>query len=363
MLKRCLYTYPAHGKVYICADGPEILVYSSNNDGPLWKVFGRDIVCGVGVTKEEVLVLESTGRLVRYRITNGELLEDELLQIAPTGLLVAADEVVAVIGEQNLYVRAPEGEPMLVGISGDSAVSFGPNGGAIGLGTSDGAFYAVDTSTGGAWGSVTFDGPVTSVAWCAQQEWLVSVGHHIHRVSGDGAQVLGTVDVQGMIDAVSCSLDGAIVATVTNGTHIRIFEWMNYTAVGNIWFQRQVQAIEFGPSSWLLIGHEDGDGNRVDLYTGQMTRTQAHEGRAQNAWPMQVDVNSAVLRGVSTSLKAGGAPIAVHVRSQSNEERRASSLKWVVLVIAILFVLCSSLGAIFCGLGPLIRSPKYYFGF
>lgn len=363
MLKRCLFTYPAHGKVYICSDGPEILVYSSSNDGPLWKVFGQDLVVGAGVTREEVLVLEVSGRLARYRITNGEILEDEFLQIQPTGLLVSQDEVVAVIGQENLYVRSHESEPMMVGISGVSAASFGPNGGAIGLGTQEGVFYAVDTSTGGAWGSVTFEGPIVSVAWCGQQEWLVAVGHHVHRVSGDGTQLLGSIDIQGTIQAISCSFDGAILAVVTNQTHVRIFEWMNYSSVGDIWFQRPVQSVEFGPGSWLLLGHEDGDGNRVDLYTGQMTRTLAHEGRAQNAWSMQVEVNSATLRGISTNLKAGGAPIAVHVRSKSNEERRASSLKWVVLAVAILFVLCSSMGAIFCGLGPLMRAPKYYFGF
>jgi hypothetical protein len=231
----------------------------------------------------------------------------------------------------------------------------------LGLGTKSGVFYAIDTTTGGAWGSVEFAGPVSGIAWCDQQKWLVAVGQHIHSVSGDGAQILESMDMGSLITSIACSADGAVVAILSDDSHVRVFEWMNQTKAGDIWFQRTVQAVEFGSASWLLIAHEEGEANRVDLFTGQMTRTQAHEGRGQNSWPMQVEVNSALLRGASTNLKAGGEPLAVHVRSVSNEERKASSLKWIVLAIVIGFVLCSALGALFCGLGPIISGPKYYF--
>lgn len=363
MLIRCRYTYPAHGKVYVCADGPEVLVFSSNNDGPLWQYFADDLVVGVGVTSEDVFVIESSGRLVKMRLINGEFLDEERLDMSVVGLLISSDDVIAIVGSENLYVRPDGGEPMAVAISGATAVAFGPTGGALGLGTESGLFYAIDTTTGGAWGSVEFDNPVSSVAWCAQETWLVGVGHHIHSVSGDGSQILGSMDVGGMVEGLSCSSDGSAVAALTNGSHVRVFEWLNQTLAGNIWFQRTVQSIEFGQASWLLLAHEDGDANRVDLFTGQMTRTQAHAGRAQNAWPMQVEVNSALLRGASTTLKAGGAPIAIQVRSPDNEKKRASSLKWFVLLFLIGFVVCSASGALFCGLGPIIRGPKYYFGF
>jgi len=349
--------------VYISLDGPEVLVYSGNDDGPLWKYFCEDVAIGVGVTNEEVYVLEATGRLVKMRLVNGELLDSEELSIYPTGLLISDDEYIAVIGNENLFVRPPGGEPMAVAISGVSALAFGPTGGSLGLGTDTGHFCAVDTATGGAWGSVELGGPITGVSWSAQQYWLVTTGHEVHTISGDGGQVMETMDIGVPINGIACSLDGSVVAVVTEETHIRVFEWLNKSQAGTIWFQREVQTIEFGPSSWLGIGHDDGDGNRVDLFTGQMTRTQAHEGRGQTAWPMQVEINSALLRGSSTSIRAGSAPLAVQVRSEAIEEKKSSRMIWVVVALLVGIAICSSVGMLLCGVSFLPKGPKYYFGF
>lgn len=362
MLNECQYTYPSSGKVFVCVDGPEILVYSGNDDGPLWKYFCEELVVGVGVTSEEVYALESVGRLVKLRLVNGEFLDYDDLGMQPTGMMISDDEVIAVIGSERLFVRHPGAAPMTVAISGVVTLGFGPTGGSLGLGTESGEFYAVDTVTGGAWGSVNLGGPVCGVAWSAQQYWLAGVGSQVHCISGDGTQILETIDAGGTIQSVACSLDGSMVAVLTNNTHVRIFEWLNKSLAGNIWFQRTVSTLAFGPSSWLGLGHDEGDANRVDLFTGQMTRTQAHEGRGQHAWPMQVEINSALLRGTSTTLKAGASPIAVQVRSQENEKKRSGALIWAVLALMFGFLVVSVAGILFCGLsGPLMKGPKYYF--
>ena len=364
MLRQCLLTYPSSGKAFVCIDGPEVLVYSGNDDGPLWKYFCDDIAVGTAVTKEEVYILDQGGRLLKLRLVNGEYLDADTLEFQPLGLLASHDETLAVIGMERLFVRAPGKDPMEVSISGVTAASFGPDGGSIGLATESGEFHAVDTTTGGAWGSVNLGAPPTGVAWCAQQYWLVSAGDKVYAISGDGATVLETKDIMAPVDAITCSDDGSIVAALVESTQVQVFEWLNKTLAGNIWFQRQVGAIEFGPSSWLAMAHDEGEANRVELFTGQMTRTQAHEGRGQNSWPMQVEMNGSLLRGASTAIKAGNKPLAVQVRSEAIEQKRSSSMVWLIVAIIVLIVICSTISLALCGIGSFLpKGPKYYFGF
>jgi hypothetical protein len=363
MLRQCQFEYPSSGKLFICVDGPEVLVYSGNDDGPLWKAFCEERVVGVGVTREEVYLLDDTGRLIKKRLINGELLDEDSLDFRPTGLLISEDETMAVVGEERLFVRASGAEPMAVGISGVSAARFGPTGGSIGLGTKTGEFHAVDTTTGDAWGRVDLGEAVTGVAWSAQQVWLVTAGSCLFTVSGDGGQILETMAVDGQIGGLTCSTDGAIVALLIDSTVVSVYEWLNKSLAGRITLDRGVQSLAFGPSSWLGLALDDGDANRVDLFTGQMTRTQAHEGRGQNAWPINVDVNSALLRGASTSLRAGGAPIAVQVRSAAIDDKKSNRMVWFVLALMIALAGFSVVGMLCCGVSFLPKGPKYYFGF
>jgi hypothetical protein len=351
------FAYPSNGKVIICGDGPEILVYSGNDDGPLWKQFLTDVIVGVGVTADDVYALEAGGRLVKMRLVNGEVLSEDFMEMEPTGLLISHDSVMAITFPDRVLIRHPGREAIVVMVADVRVIAFGPDGQSMGIGTGSGEFCAIETMTGGEWGRVSLGGAVSGICWCAQQQWLVSSGNELHSIRGDGGTIVETIPVGGIVDCLACSNDGSVVAILTNGSHIRIYEWLNKRQAGDIWFQRKVQHLCFGPSGWLGIGHDEGDANRVDLFTGEMTRTLAHPGRGQHSWPMQVEVNHSLLRGSSTALRAGSAPIAIQVRSPENEKKRGRIWLLLIFLLAFLILCCGVFGV--CNLSG--WAPKVHF--
>ena len=342
----CAFSYPRSGKVILLADGPEALVFSGANDGPIWKQFCQDVVVGIGSTHSEVVTLEASGRLVRMRIIDGEYIHDDQLDFSPVGMVVDEDGAMVVWSREQILVKHPEGQTLFVAIPNTSVVTFGPDAGSIGVGTTDGDFHSVDTRSGGIWGSTNLGKPITGVAWCNQQYWLVGFGNQVVGLQGDAQANTMSLDIGGIVNRIACSEDGAILCVVTNESHIRVYELLNKTHAGDIWFQRTVHGIHFGPTSWLAIGLDDGEANRVELFSGKMTRTMAHPGRQQGSWAMQVEVNEGKLRGASASIRAGGAPIAFQVQTESMEQRKTRTWLYVVLVVVLLFLFCGCFGTV-----------------
>lgn len=366
------YAYQRDGSVVVMADGPDLLVYSGANDSPLWSKFCEGINVSVAATPQHVLALDTDGKLTWYRIIDGEKQDQVRFHVYVRSIEVAPDGLVAGLANNAVVLVRPGGDPASISVPKARSLGFGPGGASLGVGCTDGSFYALDPATGQAWGSCKLEGPVKGVAWSESGVWLVTVGKDIVMVAKDGSAETDRIAIAGeSLGEITCSRDGALVAAVQGTQNIALYELQNKASFGLITAEREVGGLCFGPACWLGVGFDDGDANRVDLLTGNSTRTEAHPGRGQNHWGLGVQVRKELVRGAMAWVRAGGSPLAERTKhawdqpkgtyADEEEEKKGGGCMRTVIIFLIANAICcgcSGIGAgiwylVYGGLGPL----------
>ncbi len=367
------YAYQEDGSVVVMADGPDLLVYSGANDGPLWSKFCEGIHVAVGATAEHVIALDTDGRLTWYRILDGEQQDQVRLGVYVREIQVSSSGLVAGLANNAVVLVQRGGDPVSVAVPKARSLGFGPGGASLGAGCTNGTFYALDPATGQAWGSCELEGPVKGVAWSESGVWLVTVGTDIVMVAKDGSAETDRISIAGeSLGAITCSRDGALVAAVQGTQNVILYELQNKASFGLITAERDLGGLRFGPGCWLGLGFDDGDANRVDLLTGNSTRTEAHPGRSQNHWGLGVQIRKELVRGAMAWVRAGGSPVAQRTKhawdlpkESDEEEEGGGGCMRVVIIFLVANALCCGCGGIASGIWYLVYGglgPLAYIG-
>ncbi len=314
------FTYTTNGDVMICADGPEVLVYSGQDGSPRWKLFTEDVVVGVGQARGEIAAVGAAGTVWFFRALDGRLERTLPLEAEATGIAVADSGAIGVITSEGVHVIPAGGGPHLVSAPGAVAAAFGPGGTSLGIGTGEGVFRAVDPSSGGAWGELDLGAPIGGVAWSARGFWVVTSGKRWVLISGDGQTLAGELPaLQAAGGPVAVSLDGLFAAAIDGLNQVHIAELFSNQPAGSLTYRRAVGGLAFGPDAMLGLGLDDGDAMRIDLHTQHNIRTEPHQGRGRNAWNVDVKIDGAVLRGAAASAQVSGASIAEYTGFKPDE--------------------------------------------
>ena len=351
--------YAPDGGSVVVADGPELLAYRSDG-APAWKVFTDGILTGVDVTFEQVITVDSDGRVVWWNRGNGARIDDTTLQAVPTDLKVSSDGVLAVLCSEGVWILRHGSPPRFIAVQGATAMSWGPNSGSLGVGTGAGTFAAIDPVSGVAWGTVSLGAGVAGCAWSVLGEWVVTAGTQLALVQGDGAEIARVLPDEGPLGRVACSADGIIVAAIT-AMHVAVFELNQLSRVGELQFRRALTDVVFGPGHHLAIGLDDGDATMVEVVAGTPSRTEPHPGRGRNTWRMDNKVERDRLRGAVARHRAGGEPIARWVGPQEDNKAKEGSGCWqsaatVGCVTLLMTALCSGL----IGLAYYLQQQGYF---
>jgi hypothetical protein len=211
-------------------------------------------------------------------------------------------------------------------------------------------FHAIDARTGAAWGGIALPGPITTVAWVgAGGVWAVAHGNAVSIVSGDGTTLLKTWTEDGPIGAAAAAPDGVAVAAVVNGSTVVVWEVVGYKCAGRITVSRPVLDLAFAPKNRLVIALDDADVTFVDLFDGQITRSEPHPGRARNNWGVKAELEPGVIRGASVRKKAGKVAIARYVGPMDDpayERRRWQSCLLVLGLFLGTSAICAGCGGL-----------------
>lgn len=358
------YAYSMSGNLIVLADGPELLVYSAANDQGLWKLMCEDVLVGVGVTEAQVLAVDAAGRVSAYRPIDGQKLFDLDTDAAPITMRVSEEGHALILEDQALCVVRPGVDPVRVGWSGPRHAAWEPGSATFGVGGEDGTFAIVDPASAAPLGTVNLGSAITGVAWRADGTWAVAHGQQVSFIKlgafveelGRSAEVAGTLPVNLPVGEVTVSVDGSILAVMAGPQAVNLFELAGNAPVGTVSFQRDIAHIQFGPKHWLGFGFDDGDANRIDVASGKITRTQAHQGRGQNAWAMNASVNQALVRGGIANVAAKGAAIAEKGKPKfTKPKKRGKKVNtWLIIAAAggafmVVFILL-------CGGGGLLAT-------
>lgn len=346
------FAYARSGQVIALADGPELLIYSGSNDQGMWKVMAPDILMGVGYTKEQVVAVDGAGRLYFHRLIDG--LEQGRVDTdsSPWGLVVAPEgDCLLLTAGSILLVRRGQ-SPVEIPLSSPRHAAFSKGAGRVLVGGADGGVTLLDVATGEVVVASTLAAPIVAVRWRSTGQWAVAHGSQIDLLDGETLEPQKSLLIDEPIRRFSLSEDGSVAAVQVADGLVKLFELAGDLPVGEVEFQRTLYGLEFGPATWLAFGFDDGDANRLDVMTGKMTRTQAHIGRGQNAWAMNVRVNHAAVRGVVVGMAAGGQAIAKHNIPKIPKKR---SKWWVYAIVAVVvFIALTTCCGLFGGLGVFV---------
>ncbi len=345
--------------VYACVDGPELLVYAAGSGQPLWQVMLSSPITGVGGSGERVFAVDADGRLREMNALDGNVLEETDLPGAVRGLVVEqASGSWAALLDGKVVVRPAGGAEREIPFDGVQQVALGPKGASLGMGSRTGAFYAVDTASGVAWGTVELGAELDAIAWCNLGFWLVAAGPALHKVAPDGRSILGATPLTGRVTALAVSPDGMLAAWSLDDRAVVVSELKGGERLGAVMFRaRQVGGVCFAEPGVLGIGLDDGDANRLDLLSNTLTRTGQHRGRAFAQWAVKLDLEPGRVRGALVRAQAGTSEIASRVSQDPDVEygpdgqpkKKQSCLMYVLttaaVTLALMFV-CTGLLAV-----------------
>ncbi|MEN0062638.1 MAG: WD40 repeat domain-containing protein [Myxococcota bacterium] len=351
MTTPCPLAMAPDGDGVACGDGPELLVYRGNG-APTWRALINGVLVGIGFVGDEVLTLDASGRVQWWSRQDGAPLEEVVTRDGARRLAIATDGSAAILTPGGIAVIPAGGQPFWLDHPGASALSFGPDGQSLGVGTDSGEFSAIDLRSGGTWGRSRLSGSIGGVGWSqALGQWVVTAGRSLNLISGDGRALVNQLQVQGLVGRLAVTDDGTVAAVVAGKT-VYAFDLTSGQFAGDVTLNRAVHDVKFGQGLWLGIGLDDAEATIIDLMSGQQGRTEPHPSRARTNWNVHNQVDPAVLRGAAAAFQADGEPVAAFTgnegKSQSGGCRRGCL--WVAILTAILAVGCGGLGLGYMGM-------------
>jgi hypothetical protein len=249
-------------------------------------------VVGVGVTAEAIVAVDAAGVFVACDRHLGEVTRTVALERLATGLAASRGGVVAVLGASSVNLVRATGEELRreIDVPGATAVALDADGRRVAVGTKEGAVRVFDVQSGEERGSSRVAAPVKALCWSPRGYWLASTGSNIARVAAGGKDAGALVPTDDLdLGSLAVSEEGALVAVRVGDRKVAIFDLLDGKFQGVVQYERTVGQVEFGPGAMLGIGLDLGDGNKVDLLTGDVSRTDPHPGRTRNRWVLIAD--------------------------------------------------------------------------
>lgn len=299
------------GTLLAALDGPELLVWGGVDLQPVWKQFASVSWVDVAVDMGAVWTLDLDGVIEQRRRADGELQRRTPMVKGPgVRLAIRAGRIAACSPHEVAWIIDDQHHGR-VGLSDVVALSWSGDGHLLAAAESTGAVTVIDTETAEVLGRVAVGGSPVDVDWCVDGYWNVSTGRRLRPVRIDGARVAPPRTVRAeTIRQVTEVAEGGLLALLVGPRQVEVATLDLSRMLGSITVGRDIVGIAGGGPSWLFLGLEHGDVERVDLFSGSDAAALPHEGRARVMWGSDVRIDTAGLRGVLVHRRVGDAPIA-----------------------------------------------------
>lgn len=339
-----LFAYHPRGDLLALADGPELLVYNGEDESPRWRHAGSGGLIALGITEDRIVSLTQEGKLTSWPLDGAAPLTELDLGDDPRALAVAADGTAAVALAGEVAVAAPDGARRALPIAGVTALAWSGDGARLAVGGDDGRLRIAPTAAGDgaapAAESPELGAPIRSVAWNPAGFWIATAGEQVFRVDADGGAATRLTGAAGMEpDAVACSPDGALVGLRLDARTVAVLALPSKDTVASLqYLDREVVGLGFGPAPWLGVALDRGDGNKINLRTQAVHRTDPHPGRERTRWLISASIDPAALPAGRPARAPASAPAEADAGASPS---RLPILIGVVLAIIAVVILLS----------------------
>lgn len=338
------FAYDRGGNLIVMGDGSEVLVHAGSDESPLWRKTLDAPIAGVGATSDTVITLDANGQLTFWGGKTGEPADKVDLNGAPRALAVKHDGTCAVALQENVVIINRAKEKRTLPVPNAGAVAFSDDGSHLAIGADDGRVRVFPAHGSDPIGSCEVQEPIRSVAWNGNNFWIATAGDRVFRVEADGKSSAQMTRAGGMTpDCVACSADGSLFALRLDPKTVVVLAYPSKdTAATFQYMDRRAVGVAFGPAPYFGVGLDSGDGNKFNLRTKAVHRTDTHPGRTHNSWLLSVSIETGALPPAYAPERApaagGGAPIE---QAKSEGGGRTFPIMTAILVIAGAVILIS----------------------
>ncbi len=291
------FAYDRGGNLIVIGDGSEVLVHSGADESPLWRKKLDAPLAGVGATADTVITLDANGKLRWWNGKTGQPGETVNLNASPRALAVKVDGTCAVSLPESVVIVNHALEKRTLPVPNAGALAFSDNGAHLAVGTDDGRVRVFPAHGDDQIGSAEVQEPVRSLAWNGNNFWIATAGDRVFRVDHDGKASEEITQATGMTpDCAACSADGSLIALRLDPKTIVVLAYPSKDTAATIqYMDRRAVGLGFGPTPYFGVGLDSGDGNKINLATKGVNRTDTHPGRTHNRWMLSVAIESGVL--------------------------------------------------------------------
>lgn len=303
---------PGHPSI-VTYDGREVLAYDSDSEGPKWRLEIEKPVAGVVLADatyldlgdasspfrapaatSAVLAVDEEGRLHAADASSGRKIGEVGPFGAPRSLAastVGQSIALAVPGKVCIWRKGTRSETMLDA----TVVAFSIDGATLAIATEQGIVKMFDLTGLDGQDSLrevlSFDarGPVADLVQHPSGAWLVAGSRATLLVDGPNSEKsLEKIPVGAK--RVRFDARGARVAVQLSQRQVLVYEWPQLSVLTRIEYtERPVRGIAFGSGDWLGVAMDYGDGNKIDVITTSVHRTDTHPGRQHRSWSLYVE--------------------------------------------------------------------------
>lgn len=286
MMRPKLFAYDLAGRSIAMADGLDLLIHDGQDESPRWRKVGEAAWTVVGLGAGQVIAADAEGRLCRYDEQTGTELQRIELGV-PIGAGTTSDDGSAwLLAADQVIALDPSGQKKSTPVTSPTAIAVAPSG-ARAVAEAGGRLLIFE---GEAQQALELGGAIEAVAWHPRGFWLAAVADKLLRIDGTSHFVEPYTRASGStITALACNPD-TVALVLDEKTAVALSHPSKDTRGNATYFDRKITGLALGPAPWLGVGLDMGDGNKIDLATGAVCRTDTHPGRDHHRWMLQVSV-------------------------------------------------------------------------
>lgn len=292
-----LFGYSSDGNTIVVGDGNEILVHDGGDESPRFRHTLDAPIFAVAATPNAAVALDEKGGLSCFEPTKGERIKTLESGGSPAAFAAHANGSIAVALDVAIVIFDREGEKRGFDIAGVTALAFSDDGEQLAAGTKDGDVRVLSVQSGESIGESKLGEPIRSVAWNAGGFWIAAGGERVFRIEKEGKPHEQLTRASGMSpDCLACSPDGSLIGLRLDAATVVLLAYPSKNTAATIqYIDRKAVGIAFGPRPYVGIGIDQGDGNKINLSTKAVHRTDTHPGREHHRWMLSVAIEKTAL--------------------------------------------------------------------
>ncbi|MFT3840044.1 MAG: hypothetical protein QM723_23860 [Myxococcaceae bacterium] len=278
------FAYDPAGTLLVSGDGPEIIGYHGDTEAPLFRFVNDAKVLSLQIANGVVWALDEKNRLL-WLTSEGVLLGQAELPSGARSLSPVRNARATVVVDGGAVVLDRDGKQSRLHHPNATAAALDVSGSNVLVGDGSGTL-ALYKNDGIKVTSLTLpQGVSISTVATAPGCWFAACGAKVYR--GDDSlkwsEIFVTITGE-EVEALATEDSKRLVAARMKGNKAIVLAAGRQKLASGRWLDKDVGQMGFGPLPWFGVGLSGGDGNKVNLITGAIHRTDTHPEREHHRW-------------------------------------------------------------------------------